>query len=254
MSRAGSQRPSAVQHSSSDDRADRDVEVTRRQRRATGEIQFLILDAAREAFAEKGYARATTREIAARADVAETLLFRRFGSKAQLFGEAVLLPMAEFLEEYLTLTEPDTDEDYADIQDRFTAGLYDRVAESRGLWMTFFATGVFEPEVLTGHEASARVDQAIDTLADAVRERLIRFGVDMSAMDVRLSSRATLAMIIGFALFENWLLPRDRPRPSRDRVVQEITRQILYGGLNQRPATLEVESPPKGAQTRRPAR
>jgi AcrR family transcriptional regulator len=48
-----------------------------------------LLAAALAVFAEKGYRAATTREIAARAGVAELTLFRRFSSKQGLF-EALL--------------------------------------------------------------------------------------------------------------------------------------------------------------------
>lgn len=44
-----------------------------------------ILRAAAQTFAEKGYARATTRLIAAAAEVNEVTLFRHFGSKKNLF-------------------------------------------------------------------------------------------------------------------------------------------------------------------------
>ena len=44
-----------------------------------------IISAAAEIFAELGYARATTRKIAAKADVNEVTLFRYFGNKQNLF-------------------------------------------------------------------------------------------------------------------------------------------------------------------------
>ncbi|WP_444545562.1 TetR/AcrR family transcriptional regulator [Streptomyces lavendofoliae] len=48
-----------------------------------------LLDAASALFAERGYERATVRDIAARARVNQALLFRHFGSKRALFGEVV---------------------------------------------------------------------------------------------------------------------------------------------------------------------
>ena len=220
----------------------------RRARRQPGEIQDLILNAARDSFNEKGYARSTTREIAARADVAETLLFRNFGSKANLFGEAVLLPMAEFIEQWVDLTEPSTDDVSDLMQERFTESLYASVAENRGMLLTFFATSVFEPEVLEGHEAAARIQRAMDRLADACEERLTRLGIDTSDRDIGISARGSIAMILGVALFEDWLLPRGRHRPSRNKVTMELTRQILYGGFNERPAAFRRSSGPVRAK------
>lgn len=48
-----------------------------------------LLDAASELFAERGYERATVRDIAARAGANQALLFRYFGSKKALFGEVM---------------------------------------------------------------------------------------------------------------------------------------------------------------------
>src|SRR5258705_8140511 len=122
-----------------------------RQRRRSGEVHTLILDAARQTFAEKGYARATTRDIAARAAVAETLLFRKFESKAKLFAEAALQPLAQFIRDFavemaeiLPLADPDA------TQRRVLEGLYKTASSQRGLLLTLFATSVFEPEVVQG--------------------------------------------------------------------------------------------------------
>jgi TetR/AcrR family transcriptional repressor of mexJK operon len=48
-----------------------------------------ILEAAARVFAEQGYARATTRALAAAAGVNEVTLFRRFGSKQNLFAAVI---------------------------------------------------------------------------------------------------------------------------------------------------------------------
>jgi AcrR family transcriptional regulator len=48
-----------------------------------------ILYAAAQVFSEKGYARATTRALAAAADVNEVTLFRHFGSKQNLFAAVI---------------------------------------------------------------------------------------------------------------------------------------------------------------------
>ncbi len=57
-----------------------------------------LIEAALDLLGERGYKGATTREIAARAGVAEVTLFRRFGSKARLLAEAVRRAGAAFKE------------------------------------------------------------------------------------------------------------------------------------------------------------
>ncbi|WP_155927678.1 TetR/AcrR family transcriptional regulator [Mycolicibacterium sp. CBMA 234] len=71
-----------------------------RRRRTATEVQVLMLDAARELFAVKGF-HATTREIAERATVTEQLLFNHFTSKQQLFAAAVLQPFEALVEQQL---------------------------------------------------------------------------------------------------------------------------------------------------------
>ncbi|MCK8681632.1 TetR/AcrR family transcriptional regulator [Streptomyces lichenis] len=56
---------------------------------AGGATRARLLAAASALFAERGYDRATVRDIAARAGVNQALLFRHFGSKQALFGEVV---------------------------------------------------------------------------------------------------------------------------------------------------------------------
>ncbi|MFN2291775.1 MAG: TetR/AcrR family transcriptional regulator [Anaerolineae bacterium] len=56
---------------------------------ATDETRARLLEAAAQLFAERGYARTTTRDLAAAAGVNEVTLFRHFGSKKNLFAAAV---------------------------------------------------------------------------------------------------------------------------------------------------------------------
>jgi len=66
----------------------------RRHRRDPEASHAAILEAAREVFTERGYARATIREIARRAGVTHGLVMRHFGTKEQLLIEAMPGPRA----------------------------------------------------------------------------------------------------------------------------------------------------------------
>ncbi len=59
------------------------------KRRNAAQTRSRILAAAQEEFARKGYAQAGIRDIAKKADVAPSLLLRYFGTKANLFEEAL---------------------------------------------------------------------------------------------------------------------------------------------------------------------
>ena len=70
-------------------------------RRTAEEVDRLLLDAARKAFAERGYSGTSTREICDAAGVSEALLFRHFGTKADLFDAAVLEPFHMFVGRFM---------------------------------------------------------------------------------------------------------------------------------------------------------
>jgi AcrR family transcriptional regulator len=71
------------------------------KRRKSTDLRRDILGAAQWVFTERGYAAASTREIAERANAAEPLIFRHFGTKAKLFAAAVFDPIERTLDEHL---------------------------------------------------------------------------------------------------------------------------------------------------------
>lgn len=60
-----------------------------RRRRSSAEVRERILDAARELFSTQGYDATSTQEIAERAQVSKTLLFRNFENKSTLLQRAL---------------------------------------------------------------------------------------------------------------------------------------------------------------------
>ena len=209
-----------------------------RLRRPSAEVHALILDAARSTFAEKGYARTTTREIASRAGVAEVLLFRRFGSKAKLFAEAALQPMASFLRSWIQeFAERLPKGSVEEAQRAFLQGLHEVATAHRGTLLTFFATSVFEPEVLQAGGGGTTIQAALEELAQLTEQDLVRRGIHLDDFNVPLASRSVIGMVLALALFGDWLLPTGKRRPTRNELFGELTRQVLYGGFNQRPAT-----------------
>jgi AcrR family transcriptional regulator len=85
----------------------------------TDDTRERILLAAAEIFAEKGYARATTRSIAEAAGVNEVTIFRHFGSKRNLLSEMVQQHSA--LPDLTTIIESQLTGDYR--QDLFRLGI-----------------------------------------------------------------------------------------------------------------------------------
>lgn len=69
------------------------------RRRDSAATRAALLAAAQELFAERGYERATVRDIAAHAGVNQALLFRYFGTKDELFRAAIAERGRRVLEE-----------------------------------------------------------------------------------------------------------------------------------------------------------
>ncbi len=86
--------------------ADQDAAPVKKRRRDPEASRAAILEAARAAFAERGYAKTTVRDVARRAGVTHGLVLRHFTSKEQLFLAAVPSPrtlMAEVAGDTKTL-------------------------------------------------------------------------------------------------------------------------------------------------------
>jgi AcrR family transcriptional regulator len=203
-------------------------EAPKRPRRQPGVGRELILAAAHDVFSEHGYARATTREIAERAGVAEPLLFRYFGSKAALFNEVVFGPMRAFMLEWEKFDAKAGDEyDVEALAKRFAGGFYDLLRANRGLMITYFATQVFEPEVLaepgdlpTFLEVIGLMDRATE-----IRTRTDKQGRRIKpTAKSRVHERINIGSVIAAALFDDLLFAALPTRPTRNQVVNELGR------------------------------
>lgn len=201
----------------------------KRFRREPGVGRELILAAAHEEFCDRGYARATTRSIAERAGVAEALLFRQFGSKAALFNEVVFGPLRSFMVEREKLDAEAGDElDIEASAKAFVAGLYDLLRANRGLMLTYFATQVFEPDVLKEAgdvpiflEAIGVMDRMAEKRTTA-NKRLDRR--TKAAAKLRVHERINIGSVIAAALFDDLLFAAIPTRPNRNQIVDELTR------------------------------
>jgi AcrR family transcriptional regulator len=198
------------------------------KRRAPGEGRTLLLQAAREVFSEVGYTRASTRIIAERAGIAEALLFRNFGSKAALFEEAALSLFQEFVHDWKVRQRqipPGASEE--EIARALIGRFYDMLRANRGLVLTYIATSVFEPTVISIERAPLFLE-AIDTLARWSATYFLE-PRGLSSKNVRIQNRVTIGMVLSMAIFDDWLLPDDGDPPNRAEIIEEMTQVLLYG-------------------------
>jgi AcrR family transcriptional regulator len=206
-----------------------------RARRPSGEVRRLILEASQHLFATNGFRGTSTREIADTAGVAEVLLFRNFGSKAELYSTAVVLPLTQFFDEWLESDQSDWDATRAEEQQHeFIARLYDIVGENRGLIMSYLAMSVFEPGMITGLEHSRALDDVLDRLAERASAHLTELGKGQGS-HARVATRAVVGMIMAMALFHDFGLTGSAAAPTRNEIIDEMTQLVMHGALH-RPA------------------
>jgi AcrR family transcriptional regulator len=195
-------------------------------RRAPQEVRRLLLEAARSLFASKGYAGASTRDIALKAGVSEALLFRHFGTKAKLFERAILDPINEFIHDYVEQWTTRTPADHTPegISFAFVDGFYRLLSEHRELVLALVTAQAYE-SIQELNDASP-LSRLLDELeAVAGREAEVR-GFEF---DVQISTRLVAGMVMSMALLDEWLFPLGKRRPSRQRIVNEMVAFMLHG-------------------------
>ena len=203
--------------------------VQPRTRRSAEEVDRLLLDAARKAFAERGYAGASTRAISETAGVHEAVLFRHFGTKAELFDRAVLEPFYASVEEFVAdwESQPEGERSAEALCREFLTGFYQSLKQHRELAVTLLAAMAFERRDLgdqlhTVPPFTNLLDRLERVAAQEAAARSFEFNVPVAV-------RAVTAMAMSMALLDPWLFSEDKPRPTDDEIVTELAELMLYG-------------------------
>ena len=197
----------------------------RRTRRSPREVRDLLLRAARSRFAAQGYAGTSTREIATSAGVSEALLFRHFGTKANLFELAVLRPFQAFMDDYVDGRPADLTDAPAppEAPSRdYVEALYDVLSQNRELVIALLAARAYEVDLAVTSELS----DALDRLETVVEVELAQRG--LVEVDVPVTIRVTFAMVAALAVFGEWLFPQGN-RPPRERIIDEMVQFMVHG-------------------------
>lgn len=177
-----------------------------RKRRTAPEIRRRLLDAARDEFAERGYAGATTSAISKRADVAEIQMFRYFPSKAELFQEAVFAPLTEHFRAFnqqhgAEAVDPATIADrarqYASELLAFLTANADALV-SLYVAQTYGAPGS-DPSAMARTDLKAFFDEAARTMAERTP--------GATDTDPGMVVRIAFGALLGCITYRDWLFP-----------------------------------------------
>lgn len=211
---------------------------TRRRapRRSSGEIRELLLQAATALFEAQGYHATTTQQIVERAGVDAPTLYRHFDSKADLFQATMLGPLQEFLANHAAYwsARPLGEVDPADLMRRYATGLVNMLHAHRDAMRTLIAASRGDDDL---GRIARRVSEQFTSGLVAMRDIVVAEGEihrypGLNAPDATIA--ASTGMILSIVLFDDWVFPRGR-RPSRAKVIDEVTAMVLYG-VTRRPA------------------
>lgn len=186
-----------------------------------------ILDAAASVFAEKGYHRATTKEIASVAGVSEGTIYNYFDNKADLLIGMMtrLAELRELPQELEVALQSDPREFLVQIfRDRMG-----RIVQSHEEILQAVL-----PEVLTNLELRERFYQEFVQPVAMLIEGYIQARVELGHLrpiDVPLAVRAVQGMFVGLLMFR---ILGDGPIRARWDELPEVVGTILFDGLSPR--------------------
>jgi AcrR family transcriptional regulator len=186
-----------------------------------------ILDAAASVFAEKGYHRATTKEIANAAGVSEGTIYNYFANKADL-----LVSMLTRLVELRELTDELAGALQSDAREFLVAIFRDRMGRIVQSHEKMFQAIL--PEILVNPELRERFYQQFLQPTAAMLEQYIRARVQLGhirPINVPLAVRTVQGMFVGLLIFRFF---GDEPIQSEWDDLPELVATIIFDGLSPR--------------------
>lgn len=203
-----------------------------RTRRTPDEVRTLVLRAASDLFTTQGYHGTKTRQIAELASVAEPVIFRHFGSKAELFEASILAPFTAFANAWAASWRADplaSADEYA-MTRTFVEGFHALASEHREVLRTLTAArakGGDDALAQVAERVVARLATLLTLIRDLLEEHAHARGWD--SLDAPITVAIALGAILSVVVFDEWVFPADEARPTREREIEELTQMLLRG-------------------------
>lgn len=205
--------------------------VVRRPRLTGAQRQRVIVDAAAEVFAQRGYEGARLEEIASAAGVSKALIYEHFDGKRELYATIMRKGTDESLG--LVLQAASAGQDSKNQLERGLRAFLDFVADQPNVWRVI-EQEVSDPEIIALDQSrQQRGEKAIAALLAADQE-IARQELDSDQIDL-------FAVMINGATVRasNWWI--DNPHVDRDYVL-ECLMSFLWLGI-ERLRTREAQIP-----------
>jgi AcrR family transcriptional regulator len=189
----------------------------RRARRTRENVDGCIRAAARRLFADRGYAATTTREIAQVADVSETLLFRYYGDKAQLFDAVISAPFNTVIQEFTAAQRAIGDPEPPNLY----LLVYDLLTENRDL-LSALVVGRPPAEVVAGGGRPS-FEPFFEAGAAQLKADYRALGREPD-FDIDAGIRLAFGMMTSAVLMQEWLFPNGGG--GRDHLIEVLETMI----------------------------
>ena len=200
--------------------------TTRRKRRSAEEISERLLRAAGDAFEEHGFSGATTAMIASRADVTEAQLFRSFGSKVELFREAVFEPLnqhfSDFQSRYGDATET------VGTAPTYIVELRRFLSEHSGQLMALFVAQTYSSGDVGDSAANDSLGAYFERCASMMSARVGQ----SPRVEPRLMVRVAFAAMLACVMFRDWIFT---PGLADEKQIDAAIIDFIIDGLSANP-------------------
>ena len=190
-----------------------------------GDTRMHILVEAAKLFAQKGYARATTRALAAAAGVTEVTLFRHFNSKEKLFEEAARqfggAMVSPLLEEQLT-----GDDFKADLQ-RFGLMFIKIFLERRAVIRMMLCESIHFPNLTQNMSENPRMLRKL--IASYMQQQIDRGSI--RRVQVETVAQGFIGMLFSYGLLADMLTDAEGEIFSTEEYVEDLVDVFTHGLL-----------------------
>lgn len=199
----------------------------RRTRRSAEEITLRLVNAAIQEFALNGYAGARTAAIAMRADVVEPLLFKYFGTKANLFQRAVFQTLDQFYSKFVAEHPFDMTNhaEWAEQSRAYIGAQQDFLRKNSKIFMSLVVQETFNSAEIVGIGKLSGLQRFLDKMATSVEQG----EASAANSDPKLIARISFASLLACVLFHDWLFPKGL---ASDRKIKAAVIDFVYKGAD----------------------
>jgi Transcriptional regulator len=207
-------------------RKDEDMDpASNRVRRSSRDLRELVVQAAHKLFREQGFNATSTRDIAREASVAESVVFRHFRTKTELFDEAMIAPFSALMEEFVRRWSADPHEQVDPVERgrEFVTGLYRLCIDNREMLSALSGHPDPDRASLLAH-ARVTLGKHVEEMASTMEGYLAEDGG--TVMNLRMALRLTMALVMGAAVFDHELF---EDGDDREAMADHMYELVLFG-------------------------